>query len=166
MAPRILTLAQFQIVYQIGQKTALRMCQRGDVPAFKAGGRWRVADAGAYLVELARRRAASLETTAFLRGVETAALLRVSSRRLRKLAQDDEIDYDLRGGRRVYSLESVLQYATRRDHKHARRGSNIRPAVMAWAESLLAKKLAQESFATVPDFMRDEPSANPTKNVP
>jgi hypothetical protein len=166
MAPRILTLTQFQIVYQIGQKTALRMCQQGEIPAFKAGGRWRIVDIGAHLVELAQRQGSSLEATPFLRGVETAALLRVSSRRLRKLAEDNRIDHDRRSGRRVYSLESVLQYAAQRDRKHARRGSYIRPAVMAWAQSLLAKKLATESLVTVPDFVRDEAAANPAKIVP
>jgi hypothetical protein len=163
---RILTTLQFRALYQLSERVARRMCREGDIPAIKAGGRWRVVDVGEHMVQLARRQAASLEAMPFLRGVEAAALLRVSSRRLRKLAEDDRIDYDQCGGRRVYSLESVLQYAAHRDQKHARRGSYIRPAVMAWAQSLLAKKLATESLVTVPDFVRDEAAANPAKIVP
>jgi len=158
---RILTARQFRAAYQLSDRVARRMCQRGEIPAFKAGARWRVVDVGEHMVQLARRQAAALETTPFLRGVEAAQLMGISDRRLRQLAEAGNVEFKLHGTRRLYALQSLLDYMARSGQNRAQRGGYARPYVMEWARQLVAQKLAEYSFENdLPDSALPAPSAN------
>jgi hypothetical protein len=158
---RILTMLQFQGLYGVGAKTTRRLLHSGEVGGLKTGAGWRILDPGPVLLELVRHQTQELVAVPFVRGVEASALLRISSRRLRQLAESGKIEFKLRGTRRLYALQSLLDYMASRGDSRDQHDGYRRPWVMAWARELIDRKLP-EYFAEsdLPDSAPDTPSAN------
>ena len=157
-------MLQFRVLYQIGEKTARRMLQSGDILGFKTpGGSWRIPDPGPTVVEIMQRKTMPLLEAPFIRGVEARSFLAITDRRLRQLAERGEIAYELHGQRRVYRLRSLLDYMARRGRKPVQRDGYVRPQVMAWARRMLRQTL-QEQGMQAPDLLKESPSENANRN--
>jgi hypothetical protein len=159
---RILTFLQFQALYQLGEKSARKLLYSGDIAGIRTGAGWRIVDPGPELLQLMRMEAADLAEIPFIRGVEAATLLNISSRRLRQLAERGQIKYRLHGARRIYSLQSLLDYIAWRGRVRSQSEGYIRPQVMVWAKSMLRQTL-NERGVVLPDFLRDVRSENSDK---
>ena len=150
-------MLQFRALYQLGEKTVRRMLQSGQLmPVKTPGGHWRIFDPGSDIVELTRRQAAELAATPFIRGCEVADLMGISERRVRRLAEQGKLRYQMRGSRRVYALAEIEDYMAQRHGGYRKaRHSDVRPRVRRWAADTLAKTL-RERGVTVPDFLQKE----------
>lgn len=70
----------------------------------------------------------------YIRGVEVAELLGVSTRRVRRMAEVGLMPCRVKNGRRVYSLADIVAVANRRKQGRKRQpGSYVRPWVLDWA---------------------------------
>lgn len=67
----------------------------------------------------------------------------ISGRRLRQLAEDGRVDFKLRGTRRLYALQTLLDYMSRRGRSRAQRNGYARPWVLEWAKELIEQKLPE-----------------------
>jgi hypothetical protein len=138
---RILTTRQFQALYQIGEKAARRLLYSGEIAGIKTGAGWRILDPGPVLLEMVRRQSQELAAVPFIRGLEASQLTGISDRRLRQLAEAGEIEFKLSGKRRVYALQSLLDFMARRGQNRDKHDGYRRPYVMAWARDLVERKL-------------------------
>ena len=142
MLVRIFTLPEFAAWYQLDKRTVRKMLRTGQVHGVQTpAGRWRIPDVGSVLLERMRQRYLALEDAAFIRGVEAAELLGISSRRVRKMAEEGTLPCKMRAGRRLYALGDILAVLDRRKCKAKRgSGSYVRPEVLKWAKQQVAEK--------------------------
>jgi hypothetical protein len=162
---RILRMIEFQALYQVGEKTARKLLYSGEIAGFKTTAGWRIVDPGPVLLELVRHQTQELANIPFVRGTEASALLNISSRRLRQLAEAGAIEFKLSGKRRHYALQSLLNYMASRGRGRDQHEGYRRPCVMAWARKLIERKLPEYFFqADLPDSEQTKPSANHAKS--
>ncbi len=139
--PRVLTMLQFRARYGLSPATVRAMLRNGKLQGLNtAGGHWRIVDPGPELLEKLRRKAVEIEQVCLIRGVEVAALLGVSTRYVRILAERGILGHTLSGSRRLYPLAEVLKILTARERRTKKgTGSYARPTVLAWAKKRLSE---------------------------
>ena len=139
--PRILSMLQFCVWYGLGRKTIRNMLRAGDLQGIRTPVGWRIVDPSRELFEILRRRAIEIDQACFLRGIEVAELLGMSTRRVRRLAEDGRLRFRMIGKRRAYPLASVVGFIAQRERGAKRgTGSYSRPTVMAWARKRLERQ--------------------------
>lgn len=158
-------MLQFQVVYQIGEKAVRRLLYSGELAGIRTGAGWRIVDPGPELLDLMRMQAAELASVPFIRGGEAADLMNVSDRRVRRLGELGTLQYEMRGSRRVYSLESIAAYMAQRHSGHRKQShTDVRPWVRRWAAANVAAVLRDREIP-VPDFLENELAGNSAKSV-
>lgn len=143
---KILSMRQFEVWYGLGRPTIRRMLLSGDLEGIKTTAGWRIVDPSPLLFQRLVDRATGIERACFLQAVEVAALLGMSSRRLRRLAEEGKIHFEWHGKRRLYPLAEVRRLLSEREQGRKRgSGSYVRLQVISWAK----KRLALRQFASM-----------------
>jgi hypothetical protein len=127
MLTRILTLAEFRAWYKLGEKSARKMLQSGQIVALKTPGGWRIPDLGPNLLELTRRRAENLEEVPFIGALKLLPSSATAGGGWR--------------GRVQAARQSLIEHISRRGRNHTQRDGSSRPCVKRCAQELMARKL-------------------------
>jgi hypothetical protein len=149
---RVLTMFEFEAIYDTTSNTIRRMIERKQLQAFRVGKRWFIVDPGPTAVQMARDQAVSLDSVAFIRPSEVAQVLHLSSRRVRQLTANGTLEARWTGSKHVYALADVLKFGLRRERlarasKGHGEGPYIRREVIAWASRRLA-----ETVTSLPQY--------------
>lgn len=140
MLIRNFTLFEFAVWYGLDRRTVRKMLRNSQLHGLRTPAGWRIPDPGPPLVERMRQQYLALEDAPFIRGVEAAELMGISSRRVRKLAEEGQLPCRMRAGRRLYALADILAVLDRRTQGRQRQpGSYARPWVMDWARKVAEK---------------------------
>lgn len=144
MLTRVLTVPEFAAFYQLDRRTVRKMLALGQLAGIRTPAGWRIPDPGALLLARLRQQQAALCDVPFIRGVEVAELLNVSSRRVRRMAEDGVLPCRVSRGRRLYALSDIIAVINGRSQPRSRQsGSYARPWLLAWARKNLADATKQ-----------------------
>jgi hypothetical protein len=148
---RWLSMLETAVRLGVGWKSVKGMLTRGQLEGVKTPAGWRVLYPSGPLAAGIARTMQAPDDIYLLRGVEAAGLLGISSRGLRKMADEGRIKSRWVGKRRFYSVQAVRDALARRHNGNKlpspRRKSLI---IVTWATCRL-RGIPIEAVGYVPD---------------